>query len=178
MPQAQVMEELWVTIPDFPNYQISNRGHVYNRKLGRMLSPSMNNFGQLRVNLRQGSDARQFSRTITRLVAEAFVPKPDRISTTPIVLDGDFYNCVAENLAWRPKAFAWRYTHQLRDPQPMHYRNIAVMNMSTRNEYDCIVTAGINEGLLFDDIWFSVNTGHRIYPNSSIFQITEPDFLI
>lgn len=56
----------------YPDYLVSNRSRVYNKKTGQFLSPTKDTKGYLNVSL-GGS-----SRKIHRLVAAIFSPKPER----------------------------------------------------------------------------------------------------
>lgn len=51
---------IWRTVPEAPVYSVNNRGDIRNRRTGRILRPTSNGRGGLKVNLR---DAGQ---TITR----------------------------------------------------------------------------------------------------------------
>jgi len=68
------MEEIYVNINGFSNYQISNFGNVKNVKSGRILKPGTCN-GYLKVCL--CSDGDSSNKTIHRLVANAFLENPD-----------------------------------------------------------------------------------------------------
>lgn len=166
---TDTIQEEWKVIPEFPNYMISSVGRVHNSRLDREMRTNPNNYGLLKVTL--ADEGHRYDRSVARLVAEAFVDRPTMSCDTVVMLDGDFTNVVASNLAWRPRQFAWRYTHQLRQEQPVHYQNLEVKNMSTGQIYDSIVEAGMEEGLLFDDIWRSTYTNARIFPNADTFEI-------
>ncbi len=166
-------EELWKTIPEFDNYQISNMGRVYNTKHDHFMRTSFTNFGHVKITLRAEWTGRRFTRSVALLVADAFVEPKSIICDQLILLDGDLTNVQATNLAWRPRWFAWKYTRQLRVPQPTHYHNLALCNIVTGAEYESIIEAGMVEGLLFGDIWRSTYQGIPIYPHGSIFKIVE-----
>lgn len=163
-------EERWRTIPEFPKYEISDRGNIYNTSNRHVMRTSRNNFGHTKITLTD-YDGSRHTRSVALLVANAFVAPPNYLSDYLIVLDGDFGNVDARNLAWRPRGFAWDYTHQLKSPQPNHYCNLPVRNVITGFEYDSIIHAGAAEGLLFRDIWRSTYTRNEIYPHGSIFEI-------
>lgn len=163
-------EERWRTILEFPQYEVSNRGDIYNTRRRLMMRTSRTNFGHSKITLTD-YDGSRHTRSVALLVASAFVGPPNYMSDHLIVLDGDFRNVNANNLAWRPRWFAWKYTHQLKLPQPNHYTNLPVRNVKTGVVYDSIIEAGMAEGLLFDDIWRSTYRGNEIYPHGSIFEI-------
>lgn len=164
--------EVWRTIPEFPNYEISNLGNVYNSKQRMMMRISFNNHGHSKITLTD--DARyRHTRSVAQLVADAFVEPPNFLCDQLVVLDGDLTNVVFTNLAWRPRWFAWKYSRQLKVPQPAHYHNLAVENVVTGVTYRNIIEAGITEGLLFDDIWKSTYSGMQVYPHGSVFEVIE-----
>lgn len=162
--------ERWRTILEFPKYEISNKGNVYNTKTRQMMRTSITNYGHTKITLTD-YDGQRYTRSVAYLVAQAFIDPPTSMASYLIVLDGNFQNVDASNLAWRPRGFAWEYTHQLKYPQPNHYYNLPVRNVVTGFEYDSITEAGVTEGLLFNDIWRSTYTGNELYPHGSIFEI-------
>lgn len=165
------MEEEWRSIPEFPNYEISNYGQVYNRRFQRLMRVSQSNHGHTKVTLQNGRG--RFTRSVAQLVAEAFVEAPNLLCDNLMILDGELKNVRADNLAWRPRTFAWKYTHQLKVEQPDHYYHLPVLNTTTNSKYRAIVEAGVMEGLLFDDIWRSTYTGKPTYPYGCVFEIIE-----
>lgn len=167
--------ELWITIPEFPDYEISNFGRVGNIRRGHIMRTSITQFGHVKITLKsEYSDAR-FTRSVAQLVAEAFVekPNPTHLCDHVIILDGIFSNVAADNLAWRPRWYAWKYTHQLKIVQPVHYHNLIVHNITTDRYYNSIIEAGIMEGLLFDDIWRSTYRAAELFPHGYLFEIVE-----
>jgi NUMOD4 motif len=174
--EVKMEEERWKTIPEFPNYEISDLGRIYNVKNNYYLATCPNNFGHMRVSLTSewGREAR-FSRSVALLVAEAFVEKPKNVPHVlcdhVILLDGDLTNVAASNLAWRPRWFAWKYSRQLRINYPLHYLNLLIHNITRDINYDCIVEAGIREGLLFEQIWRSTYAGIAVFPTWDVFEV-------
>lgn len=166
-----VIEE-WRTILEFPNYEISSLGQVYNSKHRHMMSISFTTFGHSKITLTDEAGQRH-TRSVALLVAEAFVEPPNILCDAVVVLDGDFSNLNAANLVWRPQWFAWKYTRQLKSCQPLQYQNLRVENVITGVRYQCIIDAGIAEGLLFDDIWRSTYTKAPVFPSGSVFEIIE-----
>ena len=67
------MEE-WKTIDGYPNYRISSYGRVHSLKRDIILKPFYDNWQYPRVILRNENGSR--TRSIHRLVAEAFIPNP------------------------------------------------------------------------------------------------------
>ena len=162
--------ERWRTILEFPTYEISDRGNIYNNRNRQFMRTSRNNFGHGKITLTD-YDGSRHTRSVGILVGEAFVLAPNYMCDHLIMLDGDLTNINASNLAWRPRGFAWNYTHQLKTLQPVHYHNLPVLNVVTGREYNSIIEAGMTEGLLFDDIWRSTYRGSEVFPNGSVFEI-------
>lgn len=165
-------EARWRTIPEFPRYEISDQGEIYNCHYRQMMRTSLSNHGHVKITLTDDVGCRH-TRSVALLVAEAFVPAPNRRCDYLIVLDGDLQRVEASNLAWRPRWFAWKYTHQLKVDPPHHYRNLPVHDLVNNYVYNSIIEAGIEEGLLFDDIWRSTYMESEVFPTGAVFEVTE-----
>ena len=97
--------EIWKTIKDFPNYSVSNTGHVRNNDTGKILKP-LNLNGYCQVGLHYNNNHKKC--LIHRLVAQAFIPNPNNY---PIVNHKDEIknnNCV-ENLEWCTQLYNNQY---------------------------------------------------------------------
>ncbi len=105
-----MLEEHWSDIPEFPNYCVSDLGAVVNKSTGRYLIQTMATGGTYKVGLVRAG--KQYTRSVKVLVAEAFVEGQSEIFNTPIQLDGYQENMRWDNLMWRPRWFAWKYTRQ------------------------------------------------------------------
>lgn len=161
------MEMDWVTIPDFPDYLISNQGDVLNKHSGRPIRPSRTKDGSLKVGL--VLSGKQFTRSVKVLVAENFVPGKDEISDTPIHLDGDADRNSADNIVWRPRWFAWEYKHQFHNVTDNDH--IGPLKDQRGVFYYDIYQAAIYNGLLFRDIRKSLATGDSVFPTFQVFRM-------
>ncbi len=168
-----MIEEVWQTIPEFQNYQISNLGRVYNIKKDIIMRTSLTNFGHVKLTLKSDWSEERFTRSVAQLVAEAFVEPPNLMCDHIIILDGNFSNVAATNLAWRPRWYAWKYSRQFRLHKPIFYRNLTIHNLVTGSYYESVMEAGMTEGLLFEDIWRSTYTGASLFPHGAIFEVVE-----
>jgi hypothetical protein len=183
-------EEQWRQIEEFPNYDVSTRGRIYNRRAEQFMQTSRTNFGHMKVTLTLDGEGRsvkfrdgdgeeqeriekRFTRSGPRLVADAFLGKGNVLWDQVIMKDGDFENVQLDNLAWRPRTFSWKYTRQLRVQQPRHFESLPVINTETDIRYSSIIEAGMAEGLLFADIWRSTYSGERVFPTGSIFIVDQ-----
>ena len=165
-----MIEEVWSEIPDFPNYLVSDLGHIYNKRREQYMRTSQQQDGHVKITLADEHSMRH-TRSVANLVAEAFVQPPHESCDHVILLDGDFTNVSAANLAWRPRWLAYKYTQQLKVYQPIHFKNLHVRNITEGIEYGCIIDAGIAEGLLFTDIWRSTYSGDALFPYWHVFEI-------
>lgn len=176
--KAPVVEDRWVALGEFPDYEINQKGEIFNRRTQAIMRTSFTNHGHMKITLMKtvynddGDPVKvRHTRSVALLVADAFVRPPNLFCDAVILLDGDFRNVAADNLMWRPLGFSWKYMRQLKADQPPYYLNLPVLNTETGDEYTCVVHAGMTEGLLFDDIWRSTYTGARLFPNGSAFRV-------
>lgn len=171
------IDEMAVAIPGFPGYDVTNHGRVLNLRTRRpmTLSPTMN--GDLTVGLT--SEGHQYRYSVKVLVAKTFVNPnyleamgvPGRafvsgetdLFNTPVLLDGDKHNLYFENIVWRPRWFAWRYTNQFNDMIPW-YSFGPIQEVGTENVYDSYLAAAIDNGILCVDIRESIYNSRLIFP--------------
>jgi len=165
-------ELLWYTLPEFPDYEVNQLGEIYNNRTRSLMRTSRTNHGHVKITL-LGRDGCRHTRSVALFVAEAFVDIPNGLCDTVLIKDGDLSNVAAYNLAWRPRGFHQKYMRQLRVPQPTHYHNLWVTNITDNIQYDSIVQAGMYEGLLFADIWRSTYSGSHVFPYGSVFEVSQ-----
>lgn len=162
------MDEEWRTIWDFPYYSVSNNGRVRNDATGRILSPSENQNGILQVGLSVHKE--QFKRSVTVLVAHAFVPNRNGDAfDTPINLDGDRTNNRAENIVWRPRWFAIRYFRQFH--QPPYEFTVPLYLVDTDEVFIDAREAAVKYGLLEKDIVLDLTNHTGVWPYNYDFRI-------
>lgn len=95
--------ERWRPAPDFPDYEVSDRGRVRRATpsrrapVGYVLTPGRVSDGYLQFGLRR--DRETHYAYAHRLVASAFIPNPENRRTVDH-LDGDPENNAVENLEW------------------------------------------------------------------------------
>jgi NUMOD4 motif len=159
--------ESFKVIPEFPEYMVSNYGRVFNIKKGLPMTLSPTEAGDLTVGLmNQGV---QHRRSVKLLVARAFVPGEDHVFDTPIQLDRDKENLAADNLAWRPRWFAWRYATQFNDPPSWAYTG-PIQDTGGEVEFDSIIDGAFEAGLLMLDIRLSLLHHKRAFPTGWVFR--------
>lgn len=158
----------WVTIEEFPNYLLSNTGDVVNKNSGRWMSQSQTKQGVVKIGLVRGD--RQFTRSVGVMVAEAFVFGKSDLCNTPIHLDGDRTNNRADNLAWRPRWFAWEYAHQFSSVDENAHLG-PIRDLESGRRYLDVYEAAIINGLLFKDIRKSLVMGEPTFPTLQHFEM-------
>lgn len=89
--------EVWKTITEYPNYEISNYGYVRNVKTRKVLKNLNRKLGYKYVDLYKKKGSRKMS--IQRLVANAFIENP---FNKPVVnhIDSNPENNHVDNLEW------------------------------------------------------------------------------
>lgn len=90
-------DEIWITIKQNENYEISNTGKVRNKKTKRILKPWKNSRGYLIITLRNGYKSK--CHTVHRLVAENFILNPNNLPQVNHI-DGNKQNNFINNLEW------------------------------------------------------------------------------
>lgn len=87
----------WITIEDFPKYEITKNGRVRNKETQHIKTPSPGKRGYPVVSL--WKDGKQYLRTIHILLARTFIPNPEN---KPQVnhIDGNKENYDLGNLEW------------------------------------------------------------------------------
>ena len=163
------MQEEWRTIPAFPSYSVSNLGRIRLDRLDRILHPSRNQHGHLKVNLVK--DGATYTRHVNQLVGKAFNGEPTRHDFISIIhLDGDKTNCEASNLDWRPRYFAIKYHMQFENPNFRKAR-MGVENTKTGEQFKTIQEAVMHYGLLFTDILAAIHTRTYVWPTYHEFRV-------
>ena len=91
------MQEIWRTVKDYPLYSVSNLGRLKNNKTQKILKGGLDIYGY-RIAILCNNGKRK-SKTIHRLIAEAFIDNPDN---KPQVnhINGDKSDNRLENLEW------------------------------------------------------------------------------
>lgn len=159
-----------VPIEDFWDYYITREGEVINTLTWKTMTLSPTAVGELTVGLTK--DGVQYRRSVKVLVARAFVEGETGVFDTPIQLDGDRNNLRADNIVWRPRWFAWKYSNQFVDGPdnfPEWYYAGPVLDVVEGIKYETILDASVANGLLCRDVLFSCNNQSRVFPTAQVF---------
>lgn len=137
----------WRPISGFPPYEVSDEGTVRNGDSGHVLGIYDNGGGVKQVVLRR--DYKNHARAVHRLVAEAFLdPAPD--DCVPMLIDGDHNNMRPDNLVWKPRWYAVKWTRQRRQVEPRDHRPILHVKTGVvyQNALECARSIGGLEDLV------------------------------
>lgn len=164
------IEENWVEIEEFPRYEISDLGRIFNIGTEHELVYTPTQYGDLTVGLWE--DDMQHRRSVKRLVAEHFVPGQTYLFDTPIQKNGDRTALWHYNLVWRPRWFAWKYVRQFHIPPEKldkKYQQGPVRELRSNDVYLNIHVAALMNGLLIDDVYQSIMLPKATFPNEQTF---------
>lgn len=165
------VSEEWRVIPAYPKYEVGNDGSIRTIKTGRILQPSHNQQGHLKVNLVKNGET--YTRNVNHIVAKAFLPAPMRPDFISIIhLDGNKENCSAPNLMWRPRYFAIKYHLQFETPLFVQ-SHVPVIDIRTGEKYARIQDAVVKCGLLFTDIMIATHELTYVWPTYQEFRKLE-----
>lgn len=166
--------ENWRPIEGFPDYSVNPLGQVRRDSTGRLLVPRYNQYGVPYVGLMRNWE--QCSRSLPRLVALAFLPRPSDIFDTPIQIDGDRTNCSVDNLMWRPRWYAVLYNNQFEEGG--RYPNAIdapIRAVHERETFPNSLAAGCRYGLLEREVVLSVLNRTPAWPTYQYFELAEMD---
>lgn len=114
------------------------------------------------------SEKKQYNRSVARLVAESYLPPPDQQHfDTPIHLDGNLDHCWLENLEWRPRWFANKYTWQFCQEFDEHP---PIRDKKTGVIYKNIWNVVSLKGLLYIDVVRAINECTYVFPTMDLFE--------
>lgn len=158
----------WVPIEGFSGYSVNRFGQVRQDVFEHLMTPHANQTDSIYVSLMR--DGIQCQRSLAPIVARAFLDPPVPPFNTPINLDGDRWNCSADNLMWRPRWFAIQYHHQFKE----RYYDPILRPVKARGEHEIYrnsFAAAVRYGLLERDVVLSVYNNTYAWPNYIIFEV-------
>ena len=127
-------------------YAVTSCGRVWSYRQNKFLKPQLNNKGYLRVWLCDGGQIK--TRSVHRLVAEAYIPNPNNYETVDHIDNDKSNNCV-NNLQWMSRID--NNSKERPDLKPIKIRCI-----ETGEEFesliDCRRKTGLNLGSLSQHI--------------------------
>lgn len=100
------MKEIWKNIMGFNGYQVSNIGRVRSLKTYKILKQTINNKGYKILGLSKRGKMSTF--LVHRLVADAFIPNPNKLPCINHKDENPLNNCVS-NLEWCDQKYNINY---------------------------------------------------------------------
>ena len=85
-------------VQGFPNYRVSEKGYVQNKKTGRILKASPDRRGYMTVGL--SKDGKHHTRRVHKLVGKAFLKQPSKEAWQLDHINGDKRDCSVSNLEY------------------------------------------------------------------------------
>jgi hypothetical protein len=158
----------WRPVEGFPGYSVNPLGEVVNDSTGRFLIPRYNQYGVPYVGLMR--EWQQCTRSLPKLVARAFLPRPSDIFDTPIQLDGNPTNCRVDNLMWRPRWYAVLYKRQFEDRYD-HPIDVPVHAVSEKEKFPNSLAAACRYGLLEREVVLSILNRTPAWPTYQYFEL-------
>ncbi len=162
----KVHEEVWKDIRGLKGYSVSSLGDVRNISTNHIIKPQITKNGILYVPLFVNGE--KVTRSVKVLVAKAFVSGRTKVFDTAINLDGDKRNNRADNLVWRPRWHAVKYSRQFLVEYP-HGKKGPVQELGEGDIFETIIEAGIVNGVLFRDVFTSCRTANPVFPTKQVF---------
>lgn len=141
--------EIWKTISDFNKYEVSNYGRIRNKK-GNILKPRPMTSGYSFVALRKGGGT--YQRSIHRLVATEFIPKPVDKNIVHHI-DENKKNNHVDNLKWCTQMENIHYGTGLSKMGTAHKKPIIMITpdnkeIKYKSALDCENETGIKRGYI------------------------------
>lgn len=161
----------WAPILDFENYSVSTNGEVVNNDTNTPISISYNREGVPKVTL-IGTDHRKYCRSLSLLVARAFIHGVPSHFDSSINLDGDRTNNHISNLALRPRWFAIMYNKQFKPGYQMSCKD-PLRDCETGDEYPNSMAVATTFGVLDKDIFISVLNRTFLFPANRMFEFVD-----
>jgi hypothetical protein len=166
------MTIVWREIARSPRYEVNAQGEIRNTKYNRILTPSKNQEGHLKLNL-PNEEGKIKTRQVNHIVAEAFIPEPHRDDFISLIhLDGDKTDCAAPNLQWRPRYFAIRYHLQF-TTDIWRENHTRIVDTKNGRVYETIQEAAVEHGLVLSEILVAAHNRTFVWPTYQQFRLLD-----
>ena len=150
-----IPQEIWLPIADYPEYKVSNLGHV---KKGEVLI-KVRTRNYVKVGPRKGG----VKMSINRLVAKYFVPNDDPIKKTILTsIDGNNRNSKASNLRWDMRKRQVLPTKSRGSDKPILQYDLKMKFVKEWSSIKAII-ADINHNYHASAIYDSINNVKSVY---------------
>lgn len=166
------MEEIWRSIEDFEDYEVSNLGRVRSLKRNIILRQFEYRGGYLEVHLRKPGI--KVHKKIHRLVAEAFIPNYNNYSEVNHK-DEDKKNNQVNNLEWCSRSYNNTYNGRHYTVGEKHWKPVAQYDLNGNfialynSQTEASKITGIKQGGIADCIRGHIRTsGGFIWRNVDV----------
>lgn len=159
--------EIWKTIEDYPNYQVSNLGNVKNKKTRRFLTPKIGRDGRY-LSVYLCNNGKENTQRVHRLVAEAFLGKHPGMMVNHI--DGNKLNNHLDNLEWCTARENNIHAVKTGLNHPGAYQKRAVRVVETGEIFDGVVECANAVGCDFRNVYRSLNHDRHYAVNGLHFE--------
>lgn len=125
------MNEIWINIKKFPEYQVSNFGRVKSfkqNKNGKIMKPRLDHNGYPTINIR--TDNKNKNVSIHRLVAENFIPLVEGKEYVNHI-DGNKENNKVTNLEWVTQSENMIHAYKTKLAVPYARKKVAKIDITT-----------------------------------------------
>lgn len=139
--------EIWKSIQEATNYEVSNLGNIKNSKTDYILKGRKSQSGYLQVSITMKDTLKAKNQYIHRLVAQYFIPNLENKREVNHKDGNKLNNCVT-NLEWVTSSENQKYRHQLQGKQKTSQRRIGKFTKEhvLLQEYDSIIEAAKSFG--------------------------------
>jgi len=124
--------EVFKSIHDYPNYEVSSLGRVFSKKTNKILNPRQDKDGAYRITLYH--DRKPKTMAIHRLVAQAFLENNENLPHVEHI-DKDLTNNRMENLRWSKS----QENHRKRN-EKLSYGNLHGLERRRARAEECATT--------------------------------------
>ena len=165
-------KEIWKTIEDFPNYEVSNLGNVRNKKRGILLKQTMGREGRY-LSVYLCNNGKENTQRVHRLVAEAFLGKHPGMVVNHI--DGDKLNNCLDNLEWCTAKE--NNVHAIKNGlnHPGSYQKRTIRIIETGETFDGVIECANATGYDFRNIYRSLNSKQHYAVNGLHFEYVDEE---
>ena len=173
-------KEIWKTVDDFPNYEVSNLGNVRNKKTGHFMKQTIGREGSY-LGVYLSNNGKENTQRVHRLVAEAFLGKHPGLMVNHI--DGNKLNNHLDNLEWCTAKENNNHAIKIGLNKPGAYQKRPIRIVETGEIFDGVVECAEAVGGDFRNVYRSLNSEPHYAVNGLHFEyadntpINKPDFL-